>query len=432
MNFDQRVACCRIVSAAVLCLIFSSPVAAEPLPLKRAVELALAHSTTAAMAGAGEQRALASYQEVRRQYVPQLVVGSGLGASWGFPLSLEGSAPSLFNVTGQSALFNPALRDFVRAAKTEWRASATQSKDQRNQVIQDTVLSYAELRKWEEVLGRLRQEETDALKAEENESARIQEGIDAPSELTKAKLLTARVRYWIAEAQGAADVLRDRLSHLTGLAATSIETASDSIPELPEVTQNDSPVKANPVVQAAQQRAQAQQLRARGQHRALWPSMDFAAQYAVLARYNNYDDFFKTFQQNNATIGVVLRFPFLNPVQHAHAQAADAEALRAKKEAEAARNQASEENLKLRRAVAQLSAARDVANLEYQIAQSNFEAVQTRINSGTGAQRDLEEARNQTNARYRALLDADFELEKARISWLRATGELENWALGGQ
>lgn len=436
MNLDQRVACYRIVSAAVLCLVFSSHLAAEPLPLKRAVELALAHSTTAAVAGAGEQRALASYHEVRNQYIPQLMVGSGLGASWGFPLSLQGSAPSLFSVTGQSALFNPALRDFVRAAKTEWRASATQSKDQRNQVIQDTVLSYAELRKWEDALARLQQEEADALKNEENENARIQEGVDAPTELTKAKLVTARVRYWIAEARGAADVLRDRLSHLTGLAASSIETVPDSIPRLPDISQNDdTPVTAapaNPVVQAAQQRADAQRLRARGAHRALWPSADFAAQYAVLARYNNYDEFFKTFQRNNATVGVVLRFPFLNPAQHAHAKAADAEALRARKEAEATRNQVSEENVKLRRAVAQLSAARDVANLEYQIAQSNLEAIQTRINSGSGAQRELEEARNQTNARYRALLDAHFELEKARIGWLRATGELENWALGGQ
>lgn len=432
MNFDLRVACCRILSAIILCFVGSSPLAAEPLPLKRAVELALAHSTTAAVAGADQQHALASYHEARNQYLPQLMVGSGLGASWGFPLSLEGSAPSLFSVTSQSALFNPALHDFVRAAKTEWRASATQSKDQRNQVIQDTVLSYAELRRWEDVLTRLQQEQTEAVQSEQNENARIQEGVDAASELNKAKLVTARVRYWMAEAQGAADVLRERLAHLTGLPAASIETVAESIPPLPEVQTEGDPIRAeNPAVQAAEQRAEAQQVRARGEHRALWPSVDFAAQYAVLARYNNYDEFFKTFQRNNATVGVVLRFPFLNPAQHAHAQAADAEALRAKKEAEAARNQGSEEKLKLQRAVEQVSAARDVANLEFQVAQSNFDAVQTRINSGVGTQRDLEAARHEANTRYRALLDAEFELQKTRISWLRANGQLEDWALGG-
>jgi outer membrane protein TolC len=431
-------ACLRNGRALLVFLLATAPLLAEPLPLRRAVELALSHSTTAAVAGANEQHALASYHEARNQYIPQVIVGSGLGASWGFPLSLEGSAPAIFNVTSQSALFNPALRDFVRAAKTEWSASATLSKDQRNQVIQDTALSYAELAKWEDGLGKLREEEGSALKAEANEEERIREGVDNPLERNKAKLATARVRYWMAEAQGAADVLRHRLSQLTGLAASTIETVPDSIPALPETRQDqdeDAASKAaqsDPTVQAAQQRAEAQNLRARGEHRALWPMVDFAAQYAVLAQYNNYGEFFKTFQRNNATIGVAIRFPFLNPAQHAHAQAADADALRAKKEAEATKNQVSEATLKLQRAVSQLAAARDVADLEYQIAQSGFEAVQTRINSGTGNLHDLEAARAQANGRYRARQDADFELEKARISLLRATGGLESWVMGTQ
>src|SRR5436305_11117759 len=43
---------------------------------------------------ADQQRVFASYQEARNQYVPQVVAGAGIGDSWGYPLSLEGSAPS--------------------------------------------------------------------------------------------------------------------------------------------------------------------------------------------------------------------------------------------------------------------------------------------------------------------------------------------------
>lgn len=405
---------------------------AEPLPLKRAVELALTHSTTAGMAAADEQRALESYHEARNQYVPQFILGAGLGASYGFPLSLEGSAPSLFSVSAQSALINPALRDFVRAAKDDWKATRTQSRDQKNQIIQDTVLSYAELAKWEDELGRLHQEESDALKAEQIEEERIKEGVDNPLERNKARLAAARVRYWMAESQGAADVLRNRLAQLTGVPAASIETVKDSIPSLPELKDEDLADKAaqsNPAVQAAEQHAVAQTLRARGEHRALLPAVDFAAQYSVLARFNNYDEFFKTFQRNNATIGVSIRFPFLNSSQHAHAHAADAEALRAKKEAEATKNKVSEETLQLQRSVRQLGAAREVADLEYQVAQANADAVQERLNSETGTLRDLQNAQTEANDRYRALLNADFELQKARVSLMRTTGELESWAL---
>src|ERR1041384_1017535 len=113
---------------------------AEKLTLKRAVQLALAHSPAAAQVFADGRRAASSYREARNQYVPQLTVGSGLGGSWGYPLALEGSAPSLVNVTAQSALFNPALRDYIRAARSEYKASEAGSKDQRNQIMQDTVL----------------------------------------------------------------------------------------------------------------------------------------------------------------------------------------------------------------------------------------------------------------------------------------------------
>ena len=75
---------CRAWPASFLLLatfvVFAEPrLFAEPLPLKRVVELALAHSTVTAAANADEQRVIASYREARNQYIPQLVVGSGLG-----------------------------------------------------------------------------------------------------------------------------------------------------------------------------------------------------------------------------------------------------------------------------------------------------------------------------------------------------------------
>jgi outer membrane protein TolC len=134
----------------------------QAVSLKRAVELALAHSPAAAQASADNQRAFASYREAKNQYLPQLVVGSGLGDSWGYPLSLEGSAPSLVNINAQSTLFNPALRDFIHAANLEYKAVEEGTKDRRDQIAQDTVLTYMELAKWERQMDQLRQEHADA------------------------------------------------------------------------------------------------------------------------------------------------------------------------------------------------------------------------------------------------------------------------------
>ncbi len=419
----------------LLGMLFVAPcyLAAEPLPLKRAVELALAHSTTAAAAGADEQRVIAAYREARNQYVPQFVIGSGLGKSWGYPLSLEGSAPSIVNFNAQSALVNPALRDFVRAAKTDVQAVSLQSKDQRNQVIQDTVLNYAELNKWETMMGHLQEEHARAQQTEQLVAERIQEGVDSPMMQNKAHLATARLRLRLAEAQGAIDVLKNRIAHLTGLPSASIEIVPDSMPTLPEVAQGDDlaskAARNSPGVQAAEQRAAADSLRARGEHRGTMPTVDFAAQYGLLSRYNNYDQFFQpgSFQRHNATVGVAIRFPFFSPTQKARAQAADAVALKAKHEAQAAKNQVSEETLRLQRSVEQTAAAREVADLEYQVAQTGLESLQTRLDAGSAGWHDVQDAREQLNERYNSLQDANFEMQRARIALLRATGDLEGW-----
>jgi outer membrane protein TolC len=434
MKSAPRTALRVLVFLGVFLTSFCGILTAEQVPLKRAVEMALAHSTTMQVSHIDEQRAFAAYHEARNQYLPQLAVGSGLGKSYGYPLSLEGSAPSIVNTTAQSALINPALRDFVRAAKTEWQETTVQTKDQRNQVIQDTVLSYAELSKWERLMTHLSHDYEDALKMEQIVNQRVTAGVDNPLNRNQARLNAARVYFHISQAQGAIDVLRNRLSQLTGLPAAAIETVPESIPALPEVKQEDNlatkAAQENPLIQIADIRATALAFRARGEHRAMWPSVDFAAQYALLATFNNYQQFFQphSFQQNNATVGVEIRFPFLNPPQRARAQAADAAALHARKDVEATKNQVSEQTLKLQRSVAQLAALQQVVDLEFQIAQSNLDATQTRVDAGGATLHDLDDARNQSNERYDALQDTNFELQRARISLLRATGELEAWA----
>jgi outer membrane protein TolC len=432
-------------------LLLPASLLAEPVPLKRVVELALAHGTGAAIAAADEQRADAAYRELHASYIPQFTAGAGLGPpAYGFPLALEGQAPSLFNINAQSALLNPALRAFIHAAKVESNVASLKSKDQRNQIIQDAVLSYAELAKWEQRLTALQETEAQVEKMQSAIAERVKEGVDSEIDGIRARLSAARVHQRVVEAQRSAAVLREHLSKLTGLAASSIQTESDSFPEFPAVPQDaeePSRVEANPDVQAAREHARAQYLRAQGEHRSSWPSFDFAGQYALLSKFNNFQDYYipekicstsvgnvlcpnGSFRQNNATIGVSIRFPFFNQSQRAHAEAADADAIKASKQAEAARNQASEETLRLEGAVAQMQAAHDVAQLDYELSQKTATAVQTRVDAGTATLQDLDNAHSQASERFIALQDVTLELQRAQLGLLRATGELEKWALG--
>jgi outer membrane protein TolC len=424
----------RLLLAALVCL--PASLLAEPVTLHQAVELALKHATGISIAAADQQHASASYRELRNSYIPQLNAGAGIGWSDGFPLSLEGAAPSLFNVNAQSALINPALKDFIRAAQSDVTVSVLHTKDQRNQVIQETVLSYAELAKWERRLSGLRETMAAAEQTEIAVGQRVKEGIDSEMDGSKARLSVARLRLRVAEAVGAADVLRERLSRLTGLPTASVEIEPDSVPALPAPRPEENSLAkatdANPAVQAAVEHARAQYLRAAAEHRSLWPSVDFAAQYANLADYNNYEAYYKHFQPNNATVGIAIHLPFLNLAQHERAEEAESEARKATKQAEAARNQVSEETLRLQRSATQMQAAHDVAELEYEIAQKNIEATRTRMDSGTANLHDLDDAQAQASERLITLQDVSFELERSQVELMRATGDLEAWALGAK
>jgi outer membrane protein TolC len=405
----------------------------QKLTLKRAVELALQHSPTAAQAVADEERALNSYREMRNNYIPQLIVGSGLGATWGYPLSLEGSAPSLVNVTGQSALLNPQLRDAIRAARREYAATQYNTKDRRSQIIQDTALAYLELVKWERNVDGIRQQHQDSVRMEQVAEQRVDAGVDRPQMRTEAKLAVARANLHVLQADNSVQSLRMLLSQLTGLAASSIQVDPESVPAFPDVPSDPATAsraaEASPLVSQAQQHALAQQFRASAEHRGLWPSIDFATQYALLARYNNWDQFFvqKAFQRNNASIGVVIRFPFINAPQRAHARAADADAARARAEVETAKNQVSQEVLKLQNSTRQLAAAKEVSELEFDLAKSNFEEIEVRTSSGGATVHDQANARSEMSEKFNQLQDADFELSRARLALLRVTGDLESW-----
>lgn len=408
--------------------------AAEPLRFRAAIDLALQHSGAMAISTVNQWRSRKAYDEVRNHFFkPQFTVGSGLGYSYGFPLTLEGSAPSVVNFTSQSTIFNLSLRQFLKAARIDWKASSFDVQDRRAEVILDAALSYAQLVNLTGKINTLSDAQRAAEKAQFVTEQRLNEGVDSKLDLTRSQLAAARIRLRIAEAQGQSDVLREHLAKLTGLPPAEIQPDPDSLPQLPLISQEDdlaARAAANsPVVKLAEQKAEAAAARAKGEHKATLPFVDVATQYAYLARFNNYDQYFLKYSSNNLAAGLNIKFPFFNPVQKAHAQQADADTVIARKQADLTRNQVSEDVLKLQRSLRQLQAARDVAKLEWQVSQGDFEAVQTRVSIGGANLREVQMSQLEVNDKYAAFLDAEFELTRNELQLLRLTGELENWAI---
>src|SRR4051812_24575072 len=281
----------RPVFFALTFLLVVVSASAQQVTFQRAMELTLQRAS-ASPAAADQQHAQAAYQEARSMFLPQLVVGSGLGKSFGYPMSIEGAAPSIFQVNYQSFLYNPAQNEFIRSAKQAWLASASTSQDQRAATLLEAALTYIQLDTVASRSHLLHDQQQEAEHLVQIVSARVREGIDNEIDLTRAKLDAARVRMRAADTAGAADVLRTRLAQLTGLSATSLETVTESIPNVPDVSGEqglvEDVVKSHPLVKAADLQAVAQAFRAKGERRSLLPAVDLVGDYGYFTRYNNY------------------------------------------------------------------------------------------------------------------------------------------------
>jgi len=394
----------------------------------------LQHSGVMGIAAINQWRAQEVYKEARANYIPQVTIGSGLGYSYGFPLTLEGSAPSVVNFNSVQALFNLSLKEYIKAAKIDWKATSLDTQDKRDAVILDTALTYAQLDQLTAKTKALSEAQAAAEKAQYVSEQRLKEGVDSKLEVTKSQLLTARIRLRIAEAQGQTDVLREHLAHLLGVPADSIATEPGSIPEIPLISQDDDlPARAvanSLPVKLAEQKVASAQARANGEHKAVFmPTIDLASQYAYLAKFNNYDLYYLHYTANNFSGGLNLRIPIFNSVQKARAQEAEADAMTARKQADLTKEKVREDTLKLQRSLRQLAAARDVARLEWEVSQGDFEAVKGRAQTGAANTRDEQNAELDSDDKHAAYLDAEFELSRAQLQLLRLTGELENWAV---
>jgi outer membrane protein TolC len=412
----------------------NAPQEERTLPFRTAVELALKNSAATGVSHNDLQRAQAAVKQTRDFFLPQMTFGSGLGWSYGFPLSLEGAAPSIFQVYYQEGLLNLAQRENIKAAQSEARTTEAQGVERRNEVIMETALCYMQLDLLESFIPVQKEQQKAAARYQDVANQRIQAGLDSQVEFTRAKLAVARTRLDIAQARAATDQLRLRLSQLTGLPVSEIQTSTESIPRLPDVPQDadfaEQAANNNFSVKIAEFAAQAKEHRAKAEHFQLYPTIDAVSQYALLSKLNNYDQFFLKFQRNNITVGGVIRFAFVNPVQRAAAKAARFDANKAREEARNVKQQVSTETMKLQRSVQQLAAARDVAQLEHELAVADLDATQAKIESGQASIKDEQNARVAQNQRYTAYLTSTFDLDKAQVQLLRQIGELESWALG--
>src|SRR5664280_2284223 len=247
----------RKIAASFLGLACLLRAEVRPMTLRQAVETALRQNPDIALSRLEEESARQAVRVAKDPFTPRLTVGSGLAYTNGFPMSIEGSAPSIVQARATQDLFNRPQSYAVARAKEDARGAALGVAGKRDEVAYRTASLYL-----------------DADQATAETALAIALGLSADE----------RVRPMAEERRAPA---------LPPSEEQAIQAAMESNQELRKL----------------ESQIVSKGLELRGANAARWPKMDLVAQYGMLAKFNNYADFFQKFQRNNVQLGVSFQLP---------------------------------------------------------------------------------------------------------------------------
>jgi len=435
IQFRSGIAALASALAIVSVMLIVQPARAQDtdsLSLHQAVALALQNSRDVKLAQVQYSVALGEVHVAKAEFLPNLYTGSGLAYTHGFPALPGGQPPSIFELDYTEAFFNPLLKGQQHAAEDRARNRKLELDRIKDDVTVRTASTYLELAKIRHSLDLLRAEQASGGKILQAIRDRVAANQELPIEITRTQLTVARVEESIVKLEDRGDYLESQLRDLTGIPEThtlEVEPADESFNEKLATAQSESEIEEM-AIQNDQSLAEAENERAarehmyKGEKGSYWPTVNIVGEYSILSKFNNYSEFYKQFERNNINVGVQIQIPVFSSKTHANVALAKSQLSEAEVMLSNKRQQVRFDVQQKARGVRELDATREVARLDLQLAQETLEQEQAKFDQNRITLQEIEQARLDENAKWVALLDADFARQQAQLNLLQATGQL--------
>ncbi len=398
------------------------------LTMREAVALALQNSRDLALARVQYTVALNAAGVDRAAFRPNIYTGSGAAYTYGFP-TLGGGPPAVFQLNYSQALFDPVLKAQQQAAEEHAKSMQLEIDRTRDDVIVRTALAYLELAKVRHSLDLLRKEQASAEKVLAVTRDRVQANQELPIETTRSELTAARVQERIIRLEGRDEILTQQIRNLTGTPDTQAIEVDTEEPafaaDMQETELTNLAIQSDRGIQEAEIDRLARQQILHGAKLSYWPTFSFVGQYSVLAKFNNYTQYYSgQYQANNFAIGVQINVPIFSAKTRANVALAKSE-LQASELSLGNKRQAVRLDVQQKsRDVRELDATYEVARLDLKLAQETVQLTQAKFDQGRATLRDIEAVRLDENDKWVAFLDADFARQRCQLTLLQATGQL--------
>ena len=419
--------------ATALCLP-SAPLPAQVLreiTLREAIRLAARQSPEWRLGQLEIEQADRDAALVRAERTPQLFAGSGLGYTDGIPQSIAGAAPSIAQVTAMQPLFDAGRKQRIRQARQLSVAAAHSAEAKRANAVHRAGALYLDMELAARSIELLERQLDHFRRIEDATAARVEEGREIPAALTRARLDGARAAERLRAAQAQFDLLEADLRRRLDLEpdVRLRPVADDSLQpvDLPgdRAEAQRRAVENHPDIAALEARLRAKDFQRKTAARGRYPKLDLVAQYALLAKFNNYDEFFNRFQSHNWQAGISFQAPLFagkgvaERVAKARLEARSLEIQRKVRQADIEL-----ESLRAYENVREAESRTKLARLELDYARENLGVLLAQFEEGRLAVDPVERARVIESAAWRRLYESRYAFAKAKLALLHATGDL--------
>jgi outer membrane protein len=400
------------------------------MTLRQAVERAMEQNPEVAMSRFDEIKAQEAVRQQRDPFLPRIMFGSGLAYTNGFPLSIDGAAPSVIQGRASQYLFNRQQSYVVAQAKEQAHTADISAAAKKDDVAYRTASLYLDAERAGRALEMARQQTQSLDQVLATIHSRVEEGRELAIESKRAELNLARARQTADALEADGESLETSLAIVLGYSADDrVHPAREDRtgPEMPATEESavESALQSSKDLRRLQSEIVAKGLEIRSDKAARLPRVDLVAEYALFATYNHYQDYFLKYQRNNGELGVSVQLPILpGPGVGAAVAQADADIAKLRIQMDTMRNQIAADTRKAFREIHKAQSAQEVARLDLELAREQLSVNLALMHEGRLSLRLVEESRIAESDKWVAFYDTQYAFERARWSLARETGNL--------
>jgi outer membrane protein TolC len=399
------------------------------LTLQQTLEIAARQNPEVALARLDEQRAEQGVKVAIDPFRPKVYGGSGLAYTSGYPNTIGGNAPSLFEAQTQMAIYNRPKSYQVAAARETARGSQFGAQAKADEVAYQAADLFLAASQAEHTGQTITSQLPSLQKVEQAMTAAVNEGSELPLEQKRASVNLAMSQERLSEAQMDQDYYEMMLAIVLGYPATDrVKPVDSDLSQTPtppsEDEAADTALRNNRELRQMQSNVLAKELDMRSFKSARLPQVDLVAQYSLFAKYN-YVNYFQKFQRNNFQIGASITIPLLI------GSASNGLALQTATDMQKIRIQMGQVRNRIiadtRRSYEQWKKAenmRELSRKQLDLAREELTVLLAQNGEGRVPMSSVEKARLEEGDRWIALYDAETQVTRAKLAILRQTGTL--------